>query len=110
MISTTQRKEKVMEKNKFDDNGYKHGYWEVLYRNDKTYSSGYYNHGEYDGVWMFYSPNGKLISKTKFDNGTVVERYCTEHRLEKINKIIKKIKKLKLNDVEINHLKNELGL
>ena len=55
--------EPVLNKNRIDENGYSHGYWEIYYWDDKLFSKGNYVNGELNGYWEFYHVNGKISSK-----------------------------------------------
>ena len=48
--------------NQRNENGERHGYWEVYYSNGQLWFKGHYNNGEEVGYWEDYY-NGKLRIK-----------------------------------------------
>jgi hypothetical protein len=51
--------------------GLKHGMWEEYWDNGELLGKGIYKNGKESGIWEFYD-DGKLDSKTLFDNGKVI--------------------------------------
>ena len=55
--------------NKLDENGRRHGLWEVYHPNDRLWFKGEYIHGRAHGLWEYYWDNGKLSYKGEHKKG-----------------------------------------
>ncbi len=98
------------EHNKYDIHDRKHGKWVIKYQDGSVYSDGEYFKGEPHGLWTYFTDTGKVISRLRFNNGVLVERLDDDIRLNKLDKIIRKLKKMKLTNDEIYHLKESLDI
>lgn len=58
----------VLLKNKLNDNGFRHGYWDVLWDNGKPWFSGHYINGKKQGYWKYHYINGDLLSNGNYLN------------------------------------------
>ena len=55
--------------NKFNEQGQKHGPWEIYFLHDKLRYKGNYVNGKQHGLWEWYWFNGKLMYKRNYVNG-----------------------------------------
>ena len=54
--------------NQYNNNGEKHGPWEVYYDNGQLYCKGTYVNGDKHGIWEYYWDNRQIQYKGKFVN------------------------------------------
>ena len=72
--------------NQYNNNGEKHGPWEVYYNNGKLLSKGYYVDDLREGLWTKYWGNGSLCWRGYFKNDELIG-YITFYNRTLINTI-----------------------
>ena len=77
MIKLFEEFSKGEEKNKYNSNGQKERYWDIIYGHDCY--KGNYKNGLKDGYWEIYDGNNSIKNKYNYKNG-VLDGYIEEYR------------------------------
>lgn len=63
------------QKNQYDKDGYRQGYWEKTYACGQVIHQGNFVHGKEEGLWRYFWKNGNLAEKIYYKNGTPIDYY-----------------------------------
>ena len=72
----------MQECNNFDNNGQRHGYWEVYFLNGNLFYKGNYFHGKQHDYWEVYYDNGILYYKGNYDMDEEIGLWCINDKIE----------------------------